>query len=211
MLAWAKRIEQAIPDTKYRFYRGHVECSMAGLEIARELGLVTFDVEQVYEYAVRLFTDMAENVKTQNTVDIEDALSAVITSLADKIIVSTEYRANKDGNAEFARDIKDAVGRYIIGSKNEKLLAGRLYLKVDAVRSWCAGNRVEFKKLLATAKSMGVLIDLEDSRFVLGRGTTCPAGQVRCICIDMRKLEAIYGEGTMPLAGVSHLHAVKES
>jgi hypothetical protein len=98
-----------------------------------------------------------------------------------------------------------------MGSKNEKTLAGRLYLKVDAVRSWCAGNRVEFKKLLATAKSMGVLIDLEDSRFVLGRGTTCPAGQVRCMCIDMRKLEAIYGADTMPFAGVSHLRAVQES
>jgi hypothetical protein len=211
MLAWAKRIEQAIPDTKYRFYRGHVECSMAGLEIARELGLVTFDVEQVYEYAVRLFTDMAENVKTQNTVDIEDALSAVITSLSDKIIVSTEYRTNKEGNAEFARDIKDAVGRYIIGSKNEKILAGRLYLQSDAIRKWCAGNRVEYKKLMATARAMGVLIDIEENRIMLGRGTTVTAGQVRCICIDMRKLESIYGEGTMPLAGVSHLHAVKES
>lgn len=199
MVKWATAIETAVPAAKYRFYRGHAECSLAAIEITNNLGITNFDMDALFKYVVRLFAELAETVTEQNSMTAEDALSAMVTRLSPRFIVSREYRHARTESPEELRSIDEPAGRYIIGSTRETKLAGRLYISKQAVRDWCATNRTSVKVLLAEAERLGVLIPLSpaDERFYLGRGTSQATGQTRCICIDYRKLQSLYaGEDT---------------
>lgn len=194
MLKWAARIEKAVPETKYRFYRGHAECSLAAIEICNRIGATDFDMELLFDYVVRLFAELAMDVSTTNSLTPEDALSAMLTSFSNQIIVSNEYRDKRGDPPEIlTKTVVNPVGRYIIGNKVEERLAGRLYLSIAAIRDWCSANRTTYASLIGAAEAMGLPIPLEDNRFFLGRGTGQVVGQARCICLDYNKLQAIHG------------------
>ena len=194
MLKWASRIEKAVPETKYRFYRGHAECSLAAIEICNKLGVTTFNLERLFEYVVRLFAELAMDVSTTNSLTPEDALSAMLTSFSNRIIVSNEYRDKRGEPPEIlSKTVVDPIGRYIMGNKVEDKLAGRLYLSIAAIRDWCSANRTTYASLMGAAEAMGLPIPLEDNRFFIGRGTGQVVGQARCICLDYNKLQAIHG------------------
>lgn len=209
MAKWASRVNKDIPDPKYRFYCAHAECSMAGLEITNRLGITTFDLEAVYEFATTLFCKLAKNVTQQNSLSPEDALSGMISGLSPRILVTLEYRDGRsDKGPESPKRINGAAaGRYIMGNVNDKSpLVGKLFIsKFEAVQ-WCKDHRVDLESVLRYAESAGVLVPYKE-KFTIGRGTDIKTGNVVCICIDMAKLEGLtnvdaFGDD----AGVTNLY-----
>lgn len=194
MAKWGVKLENDMPDVKYRFYRSHAVCSLTACEITNELGITDFNMEDLYVFLMDLFVELATSVKEQNTITPEDALNRMLNDLSPRIIVTNEYRDGRDtrGPEDCNRIGNGAVaGRYVIGNNNMKNdpLTGKLFLVKKEITDWCLKHRVDHKHMIDVAAKAGLASEVKD-KFNVGRGTKISAGQHRCLCIDMLKLEA---------------------
>ena len=210
MAEWGVRLENDMPDVRYRFYRNHAICSFTALEIANKLGITKFDIEKLYSFVINLFVELAATVKEQNTITPEDALNRMLNDLSPRILVTSEYRDGRDtrGPEDASKVYGGAVaGRYIIGNINNKdnPLTGKLFLVKKEITDWCLKHRVDHKHMIEVAMKLGVATDPKE-KFNVGRGTKVSAGQHRCVCIDMLKLEALQPEAPkLTIASVTKL------
>jgi hypothetical protein len=196
--AVAKMMQEALadftrelPSPKYRFYRAHSACTIVIARIAKELGIINFDVDAMYQFTVKLISDLAESVMETNTVTAEDAFHRMVNHLHPRIIVTTEFRDKRDGRGPESprtRVMGDVAGRYVLGTQSYKEMAGHLMLSQKEVREWCMKNRIDYHAMMANLQKEGALLK-QGEKITLTRGTDVPMVQQRCIIIDMLKLD----------------------
>jgi hypothetical protein len=186
------KFTEVLSNPKFRFYRAHSACTIVIAKIARKLGIMEFDIKQMYKFTVNLLRDLADSVAENNTVTSEDAFQRMVSILSARIIVTTECRDRRDGRGpETPRNRVNGpiAGRYILGTQSNKEFAGRLILSQKEVRDWCMANRMDFHSMLTSLQEAKALVAHGD-KFVITRGTDCPSMQTRCIIVDMHKLNA---------------------
>jgi hypothetical protein len=198
-----KRLEAAIPESGYRFYRWHAMCSLAALSITNELGITKFDMDAIFEFVIKLFHDLAQVISHQNTMTDEDALDTMITELSSRFITSHDYRHAKDAlgpeQVQYRGNANAVAGRYIQYNKNKPSeLGGKLFISRKAADEWCRKHQVDLKNVIEYGKSEG-LISIPAAKFSLGKGTTVKTGNTTCICVDMVKLESQTPNGLISL------------
>lgn len=181
----------ALPDNKYRFYRSHAACSLTMARIAKDLGIIGFDLERLEQFTIELMQELAETVNTTNTVTAEDAFSRMMASLASRIVVTVEFRdkRHKDGpETPRNRVIGEIAGRYVLGSPSRKEFAGQLMISQKDVRDWCMKNRTDYNAMVDQLERDGALVKRSE-KLTLTRGTDMPTVQARCIVVDTYKLD----------------------
>ncbi len=186
------KFTEVLSNPKFRFYRAHSACTIVIAKIAKKLGIVEFDIKELYKFTVNLLRELAESVNENNTVSSEDGFQRMVGMLSQRIIVTTECRDSRDGRGpETPRNRVNGpiAGRYILGTANSKELAGRLILSQKEVRDWCMANRMDYHSMVASLKDDGALIS-QGEKFVITRGTDCTSQQTRCIVVDTRRLNA---------------------
>lgn len=192
------KFTEVLSNPKFRFYRAHSACTIVIAKIAKKLGIVEFDIKELYKFTVNLLRELAESVNENNTVSSEDGFQRMVGMLSQRIIVTTECRDSRDGRGpETPRNRVNGpiAGRYILGTANNKDLAGRLILSQKEVRDWCMANRMDYHSMVASLKDDNALVS-HGEKFVITRGTDCTSQQTRCIVIDTRRLNA---ESTTPV------------
>lgn len=207
MAEWGKKLEQVIPESGYRYYRWHAMCSLAALSITNELGITKFNIDAVFDFVIKLFHDLAQVISQQNTMSDDDALNAMITDLASRVITSVDYRHAKDAlgpeQVQYRGNANAVAGRHIQYNKNKPSeLGGKLFLSRKAADEWCRKNQVDLKNVIEYGKSVG-LVSIPSAKFSLGKGTTIKTGNTTCICIDMVKLESMTPNGLISLVSGS--------
>ena len=182
-----------LPDTKYRFYRNHAACTLVAAKIAKNLGIIDFDLDALFAFSVTMLTDLAETVTATNTVSSEDAFSRMMGELSGRILVTQEFRdrGSKNGPETPRNRVNGVVaGRYVMGSTTAKTHAGHIFISQKEARDWCMANRVDYNAMIATLEAKQALVKKSD-KLVLTRGTDMPfSGQVRCFVVDSLKLDA---------------------
>jgi hypothetical protein len=180
-----------LPSPKYRFYRAHSACTIVIARIAKELGIISFDVDAMYRFTVKLINDLAESVMETNTVTADDAFNRMVNHLNPRIIVTTEFRDKRDGRGPESprtRVMGDVAGRYVLGTQSHKEMTGHLMLSQKEVREWCMKNRIDYHAMMANLQKEGALLK-QGEKITLTRGTDVPMVQQRCIIIDTQKLD----------------------
>ena len=56
----ANDLVREIPDQKYRFYRAHAACSLTMARIAKELGIIEFDIDRLREFTVGMLLELTD-------------------------------------------------------------------------------------------------------------------------------------------------------
>jgi hypothetical protein len=187
----AMDMSEVLPDAKYRFYRAHSACTLVMARIAKDLGIVEFDLDGMKAFTYTLVGDLANTVMITNSVTEEEAFNRMMSSVASRILVTNEYRDKRDGRGPESprnRIIGEIAGRYILGSNNEKILAGNMAISQKEIRDWCIKNRYDYNVMLDKLDKDGVLLK-KGEKFTLTRGTDYPTVQQRCIVVDMHKLD----------------------
>jgi hypothetical protein len=186
------RLAEHIPGTKYRFYRNHGACTLVMAKVARDLGIVDFDIDKMFDFTVGMLKDLAETVAVTNTVTAEDAFSRMMSALSHRILVTQEFRdkRNKSGpETPRNRPTGEIAGRFVLGSTSVKEHAGHVILSQKEARDWCMTNRVDFNAMLDSLDQRTALVKRHD-KLVLTRGTDVSfTGQVRCFIVDSNKLD----------------------
>lgn len=180
-----------IPSPKYRFYRAHSACTIVIATIAKKLGIIEFDVKEMYKFTVRLLKELADSVTETNTISADDAFNRMVNELSPRILITNEYRDKRDGRGpETPRNRINGpiAGRFVVGTQNHKEMAGHLVLVQKDVRDWCMKNRIDFHSMLANLNAEGALLK-HGEKFTLTRGTDQTNVQQRCIIVDTGKLD----------------------
>ena len=198
MQKWGRRIESAVADPKYRFYRQHAICSFTALEITNMLGITEFDLEKLYPVVIDLIDTLAKTIQEENVMTPEDALSELINEMSPRIISTYGYVDAREKAIEQIRTpIGGAVGRYVIGSQHDKSaeskkLAGKLFLAKKEADAWAKNKRLSFREIEQYALDNRIMIPM-NKKFTIGKGTTVQTGNVTVVCIDMDKLASMTG------------------
>jgi hypothetical protein len=206
MASIGKRLEEAMPDVKYRFYRNHAICSLTAINITNQLGITKFDEEALYQFTLKLFEELANTITEQNTLTPEDSLNALITDLSSRFIVSKDYRHGKDALGpelvQYRGNANTVAGRYIepqVGSSKKDIpYAGKLLIAHKEVYAWCKKHRVEAKDILDWGREQK-LVEVPEKKISLGKGTTIKTGNANCWLIHMDRLEAQSPSSTLSL------------
>lgn len=185
-------LNKTLPGTKYRFYRNHAACTLVAAKLAKDLGIVDFDLDRLKEFAITLLTELAESVSASNTVATEDSFNRMMGDLQSRIVVTTEFRdARSKLPAEIPRNRVNGVlaGRYIMGSDRERKLAGHVYICQKEARKWCVDNRVDFNAMMDALETKGALVKKKE-KALLTRGTEMAPVQAWCFLVNYTKLDA---------------------
>lgn len=187
---WVARIGQTLSGQEFRFYRSHVGCTMAAAQIMVDLGICTFDIEKLFDFVVKLMTDLKATVQNNNTLTPKTAFAQILSEAGPRMIVTQGYRDNRDARGpELTKSFnQEPIGRWVQGGKSaENPLGGRVYITKKFIKEWCGVNRFEVQQLLDYADEIGCLIHDKDDRFTLGRGTQHMTGVSRCAGFDYDK------------------------
>ena len=180
-----------LPGPKYRFYRAHAACTLVIARVARDLGIIDFDLQRLQNFTIALLQQLAEQVTTMNTVTMEEAFNRMMADLTPRILVTDTYRdkRSKRGPESPRNRVNGAIaGRYVLGRPDEPEHAGHIMLNQRDVRDWCTKNRVDYEALLNQLSADGALVNRSE-KLTLTRGTDVPSIQARCIVVDAYKID----------------------
>jgi hypothetical protein len=180
-----------IPSPKYRFYRSHTACTIVMARICKQLGIIDFDVDALYTFIIATIRDLAGSVMLSNTVTDEEAFSRMVSSLASRILVTSEFRDKRDGRGPEtprSRIIGEVAGRYILGTQKEQACAGHMMLAQKEIRDWCIKNRTDYNVMINKLSASNYLVS-RGEKVTLTKGTDYPTVQQRCIIVDMFKID----------------------
>lgn len=141
-----KLIKYADGDqTKERYYYHLVTTVLVGGKIAKRLGFINFDIDHLMDWCIQHIRLLREQVASSQ-LSSEDYFSMVLSQYASQFLVTKNFQT-LDGRSRRAEPHAGLpirgpiVGRYVIGADGER---PQLYLKVDAVRQWCAEHQIQF-------------------------------------------------------------------
>jgi hypothetical protein len=181
-----------LPGVEYRYFRAHAACTLAAAKLLVDLGLVAFDYDVLYQFAIKLMQDMAVSVAETNVVTLEDAIHNMITDLSPDIFQTADYGDGRRGVKTEVRLRGKPVGRYVVGTpQTPKKFAQKIYITKDALEAWCAENRVDPKDLRREAHALGLLPSNVAEKFNISCGTTLAPSRPYCLCFDADKLGGI--------------------
>jgi hypothetical protein len=184
-------LAQHLPDSHYRYYVHHGACTLVIARVAKDLGIVDFDLEALTKFTVHLLVELANTVAVTNTVSPAEAFGRMMAQLQSRILITVEFRdkRHKDGpETPRSKVFGDIAGRYVLGSPNKKDHAGEIMLNQKDVREWCMRNRVDFNTMLDALDAEGALVSRQE-KITLTRGTDVPTVQARCIVVNALKLD----------------------
>lgn len=186
---WVKRQLQAArakynpksdDENKERFYRDAIVTALVAGKIAKKLGLVTFDIKAMGEWAQGQVLNMRENRKESN-IDISEQLAKFIATLPGRLIVTKHFgdgRAVKEHAQEILRGA--AVGRVALEDK-------KVFLTAGCINEWCKENGVKPADMKEELDRAGYIKHKPKSMYI-GQGTNVPSGLARCFEINFHKL-----------------------
>jgi len=172
-------------DNKERFYRDTIVTALVAGKIAEKLGLVSFDMKIMKQWAMQQVLKMRENRKETN-LDISEQLAAFISTLPGRLIITKHFGDSRAKVKEHPMEMMrgPAVGRVCTEDK-------KVYVTVKAIADWCKEHGVAPAALREELDRSGYLIHQADGSFnpriSLGAGTTVPSGQARCYELKYEK------------------------
>jgi hypothetical protein len=204
LAAMNAKVVPFIAGPKYRFYRAHAAITLTAASIMKELGIINFDLERLFAYAMDLMRVLCDSVMETNMLTEEDALSMMVNDFQPMIVNTYAYGDHRSSSPESVRAYGAIAGRYILGDgKGKDPYGGMLFLSRQKMKDWCVNHRIELHKVIEHAMSKDVFV-AENSRFNLTRGTILPAVTTRCIQFDTNKMDKPVSDGLKIVATIPH-------
>ena len=175
---------QSDDDNKERFYRDTIVTAMVAGKIAEKLGLISFDVSGMRDWAMNQVKSMRSNRRETNT-DIAEQLASFIATLQGRLIVTKRLGTSKLKEDSSMMLRAPAVGRVCTDDK-------RAFFTVKAVADWCKETGVAPAAMREELGRAGYLVarsdGLNSTKMYIGVGSTVPSGQTRCYEVKYTKL-----------------------
>jgi hypothetical protein len=172
-------------DNKERFYRDTIVTALVAGKIAEKLGLISWDIAAMKNWATEQVKRMRDNRRETNT-DISEHLAQFISTLPGRLIITKHFGDSRAKSKEHPMEQMrgPAIGRVCTEDK-------KVYITAKAVSDWCKEHGVTPAAMKEEMDKAGYLIHHPDGnhpRVYIGSGTTVPSGQARVFEIKYHKL-----------------------
>jgi len=162
-------------SSKERFYIDLISLVRVAMTEAKKLGLITFDVDNVVEWAIDHIATMRA-ARTATLMTPEDYLQAFFSDTHHGIIRTKRFGDGRS-KAEYVDEtaLRSPIGR--IATDDKVFLITK-----TAFSRWCKENSADEAKLLVDWEGAGYLQrQPKDDRERITKGTNLPGTQVRCL------------------------------
>lgn len=172
-------------DKGGRFWLLGTATTWTAFEIALEMGLVSFDRENLWNWIVAHIKGMIGSATEANT-DLLEMFGEMMADLQRGLIVTDiegDRRAGKPACflPGFGVPNSTITGRAIYDKKI-------IYLSQAVVREWCVKRGINSREMESQLTSQGWLKSVE--RLALGKGTVLSVPQMKCLKLDWAGFES---------------------
>lgn len=184
-------IERTGLNNNFRFWTYMCTRMLVGTMIAKKLGLVDYDIENMLEYLCDVVLKAMAKI-TGLSVDIRGLLGNFLTEhIGNRIVVTSDKRPDDRPFRPQDGPLND-VGYVITPPATGRDLHIRIerdsnicYISIKAIKDWCKLNKIPYDTfMLGVAKSAKVISEKE--RMVIGRNTQFnDVGRVYCVMLEL--------------------------
>lgn len=184
--------QKLVIDSKYRFYRYHLACTLTAAEIMKELGVIDFDMTKLFDFAMHAVESLCEEV-VQNAPKGKDLIVQLLSDISAHTLMTSVYKPRKRIPRDALPRVQDPVKAQIVlwgGSEEiDPVYDRKVLIYSKTITDWLADNRGMDASVLADQlKKDGVLVE-QGKRLTLGPNIIgLPTVQDRCWVLDYEKL-----------------------
>jgi hypothetical protein len=175
-----QNLDKALGYTgRERFWSSTISSNLAGGHIARDLGLIEYDMERVYEWCLHEFSRMQKSM----TIRGRDAISTLGEFINDhmaNILIINENSTLRTGLPEAA--IREPRSDLMIRIEPD---TKRMYISARGMRDFCTRQQLTYKDVIKELGDAGIYMQNVKKR--LSKGTHITATAVDALEIDMDK------------------------
>ena len=175
-----------------RFWSAGVACTLTGIFFAKKLGLLDYDVEEVFNWSMKLLEANLNAVENMS-VSVEQTLNEYLYDNYSNILMikSTDDLRSKqaESNGLDKLVIPDAVPKIKLVARYETDLK-KVYLLPKPLKLWCSAQQINYSAFLNDLKAkMGAKRD----KVRLGKGTLLKLEPQDVIVVTMKSFDETRG------------------
>jgi hypothetical protein len=174
-----QRIDKAVDmSNRERFWSAVVACNIAGALIAKDLGLIDFDVKRVYDWIVSELKIMRHEIKAPS-VGVTDAISEFINEHRGSVLVINDEVDGRTGMEQLPIVEPRLDKLYIRIEPDTK----EMYINAKQFRKYCTDNQITLKDVLHALDADKAYLGLKKKR--LSKGTKIKSGPIDCFAFNL--------------------------
>lgn len=175
--------ERVGATTQDRFSSAGVASVITGLFIAKQLGLVNFNIGNLTNWAVIKLRDLRDTIAVSSP-PITEQFANMLTELNKGFIVTNIEGDARSGHA--AMLIRGPVGNNITGRLIQD--TNTLYINQATVRKWCAHNQSDYSEMFRIMVGSGA-VHFDVPHYNISKGTKEYAlAPARCWKVDLNNV-----------------------
>lgn len=178
------RIDKAVQFTsRERFWSATAACNIAGGLIAKNLGLIDYDMKRVYEWLVKMLAEMREDVKPPSTTPIAILGDYLNSHLNNALVVNAEADARSSMvPLPLLEPRGELLIRYEPDTKN-------LYVAAKDFKDFCVERQINYKQTLKDLEKVGAFVEGMNKR--MGKGLKMVSPAVRALRFNAENFDFI--------------------
>lgn len=169
-------------EAKERFYRDLISTVYVAGMIAKKLGLIKFDVNAIYKWALHHIKHL-RNERLDRNYSVEEQFAQFLEYLHGHILITRHFNDSR-GGSEIPIEVprNSVLARHAIQDK-------KLYISRKALSDWCTANNLSASNIIEKFVAQGLIYPQAQnpSAIWLTRGTNVAGARVRCINVDYTK------------------------
>lgn len=166
-------------DPKERFYVDLVATAYVGGRRFKELGLLTYDIDNAKDWALDQIVNM-RNSRAENAYIPEDKLAQFLASLHGNLLVTKNTNLSVEAPMESFQLRGEVKARMATTER-------KFYVSLHAFESWCFDNKLQPGILRKDLMQQGFIVPHED-RMSLTKNTSIPSSRQRVIAFSYDKI-----------------------
>jgi hypothetical protein len=177
LLSLQAKIDRELQLTsRERFWSALLAANLAGGLIAKRIGLLDWNMKNVYEYATTLIADSRNDVKAPVN-DTVQVVGDYINRHIQNILVVDDGVDRRSKEPQFPK--REPKGELLIRYEPD---TKRLFLVANAFKADCVRHQISYKETIESLKQKGLLIDTTNKR--IGKGLPVNVPGVSCHILD---------------------------
>lgn len=175
-----QKIDKAVGFTsRERFWSGAVACNIAGALIAKDLGIIDFDIKRVYDWIISELKVMRTEIKAPAQTQSSVIGEFMNDHRKSTLVINGEVDARTGLGAVPILDVK--YGELLIRIEPDTKL---LYINAKHLRAYCTKNQVTLKDTLKGLEADGIYKGQVKKRMSKGTEIQTPAVHAYLFSID---------------------------
>lgn len=147
-----------------RFWSAYMTCVITGAEIAIDLGLIDYDIEDIINFGERVIKTN-QQVAGETDVSVDEILNNFINENYANVLEINSEADNRLGNTDLVAPDKTPRGQLVARLEPD---TGMLYIVPKALKQWCIAQQVNFQTL---TEDLTERYNARRQKVRLGKGT----------------------------------------